>query len=41
MMGLVLVLKSTKIFSEFTTSQLQAMVHDIAIQEIRDSNKVS
>jgi hypothetical protein len=40
MMGLVMVLKSTKIFSEFTTAQLQAMIHDIAVQEIRGSNTV-
>lgn len=39
-MGLVTVLKSKKIFSEFTTAQLQAMIHDVAIQEMRGGNKV-
>jgi hypothetical protein len=39
-MGLVTVLKSKKIFSEFTTAQLQAMIHDVAIQEMRGTNRV-
>lgn len=41
MMGLVIVLKSTKVFSEYTTAQLQAMIHDVAVQEVRGANKVS
>lgn len=39
-MGLVSVLKSHKIFSEHTTAQLQAMIHDIAVQEMRGTNTV-
>ncbi|KAG2232331.1 hypothetical protein INT48_002280, partial [Thamnidium elegans] len=39
MMGLVIVLKSKKIFSEYTTAQLQAMIHDVAVQEMRGTNK--
>ncbi|GAA5798116.1 hypothetical protein HPULCUR_003516 [Helicostylum pulchrum] len=39
MMGLVIVLKSTKVFSEYTTAQLQAMIHDVAVQEVRGANK--
>lgn len=35
MMGLVTVIKSKKKFSEYTTAQIQTMIHDIAIQEIR------
>lgn len=40
MMGLVSVLKSKKIFGEHTTAQLQAMIHDIAVQEMRGENTV-
>lgn len=39
-MGLVSVLKTKKEFNEYTTAQLQAMIHDLAVQEIRESNKV-
>jgi hypothetical protein len=40
MMGLVGVLKSNKSFHEYTTAQLQAMIHDLAIQEVRDSKVI-
>ncbi|KAG2199311.1 hypothetical protein INT47_012945, partial [Mucor saturninus] len=39
MMGLVSVLKCHKLFSEHTTAQLQAMIHDIAVQEMRGTNR--
>ncbi|KAI7898159.1 chromatin assembly factor 1 subunit A-domain-containing protein [Cokeromyces recurvatus] len=39
MMGLVGILKSREKFSEYTTAQLQAMIHDLATQEIRGTNK--
>ncbi|KAI9473697.1 MAG: chromatin assembly factor 1 subunit A-domain-containing protein [Benjaminiella poitrasii] len=39
MMGLVSILKSKENFNEYTTAQLQAMIHDLATQEIRGTNK--
>ncbi|CAO3619024.1 unnamed protein product [Mucor hiemalis] len=39
MMGLVTVIKLKKEFSECTTAQIQTMIHDVAIQEIRDDNR--
>jgi hypothetical protein len=40
MMGLVAVLKANKSFGGYTTAQLQAMIHDLAVQEVRNSSKV-
>lgn len=40
MMGLVTLLKAKSGFEEYTIAQLQAMIHDLAIQEVRGSSKV-
>ncbi|RCH87608.1 Chromatin assembly factor 1, subunit A, partial [Rhizopus stolonifer] len=40
MMGLVGVLKSNKMFEEYTTAQLQAMIYDVAIQQMHGTHKV-
>ncbi|KAK4510797.1 uncharacterized protein ATC70_005231 [Mucor velutinosus] len=39
MMGLVTLLKAKTGFEEYTIAQLQAMIHDLAIQEVRGSSK--
>ncbi|KAI8098081.1 chromatin assembly factor 1 subunit A-domain-containing protein [Gilbertella persicaria] len=39
MMGLVGVLKSNKMFEEYTTAQLQAMIYDVAIQQMHGTHK--
>ena len=39
-MGLVTMLKTKPGFEEYTIAQLQAMIHDLAIQEVRGSSKV-
>ncbi|KAF1804116.1 chromatin assembly factor 1 subunit A-domain-containing protein [Mucor lusitanicus] len=39
MMGLVTLLKAKSGFEEYTIAQLQAMIHDLAIQEVRGSSK--
>ncbi|GAN01210.1 hypothetical protein MAM1_0005d00642 [Mucor ambiguus] len=41
MMGLVNLLKAKTGFEEYTVAQLQAMIHDLAIQEVRGSSKVN
>jgi hypothetical protein len=40
MMGLVTMLKTKNEFEEYTIAQLQAMIHDLAIQEVRGSSNV-
>lgn len=40
MMGLVTLLKAKAGFEEYSIAQLQAMIHDLAIQEVRGSSKV-
>lgn len=40
MMQLVGLLKSNKKFIGFTTAQKLAMIHDLAVQEMRDSKTV-
>ncbi|KAL7316834.1 hypothetical protein PS15m_003270 [Mucor circinelloides] len=39
MMGLVTLLKAKAGFEEYSIAQLQAMIHDLAIQEVRGSSK--
>lgn len=40
MMGILGAIRSKKVLRQYTPAQLQAMVHDVAVQEIRDEDKV-
>ncbi|CAO3685900.1 unnamed protein product [Rhizopus microsporus] len=39
MMGILGAIRSKKVLRQYTPAQLQAMVHDVAVQEIRDEDK--